>query len=601
MGMKARLGTALALLLLAAFAGLYLSGYITLQLLKLNIPLEWSTYTQYVRALGLPQVRPYAMKIRIGGMLGFGLMFMLWLPLALMLLRLSKRDASLHGDAGFARLHDMKRADLLEKKPESIVVGKYRGRYLYINDARHVMVVAPTRSGKTTCIAIPVLLTYEHSMCVLDIKGELFKETSGWRASQGQRIYKFAPYATDGKTHRFNPLSFVRPGQYIADLQTIAAILYPDDSAKDPFWATQARAIFVAFASFMFENWNDMERTGFPGTNAQAKPDSPTPLDPNVHPAFPSFERILRLSSGAGSKGVKRMVERWLSASGQQQFPFVSEQTRTTLRNLAGMAEQTFSSVIATMQAPLQQFLNPILAAATNATDFDVTAIRKRKTTIYTVIPALKLDESGKLLNIFFSTVIGNNLDRQLGDDPSLKYQMLMLMDEFTAMGRMDVWAKRISISASYGVRDLCIIQSNAQLRSVYGEHDAQNFTTNHAGSAVYTPREQTDANSYSEQLGFKTIRRKHRSHGSGAQGSSYNINYTEEKRALMLPQELKELPNDDALLFLEGCKPIRCKKNWFFKDTFFKKRILPPVEITPMVVIRDQRTGAGKDVPFVD
>ncbi|WP_255352385.1 type IV secretory system conjugative DNA transfer family protein [Xanthomonas sp. MUS 060] len=86
---------------------------------------------------------------------------------------------------------------------------------------------------------------------------------------------------------------------------------------------------------------------------------------------------------------------------------------------------------------------------------------------------------------------------------------------------------QRISISASYGVRDLCIIQSNAQLRSVYGEHDAQNFTTNHAGSVVYTPREQADANAYSEQLGFKTIRRKHRSHGSGAQGSSYNINYT--------------------------------------------------------------------------
>ncbi|MFA1041854.1 type IV secretory system conjugative DNA transfer family protein, partial [Xanthomonas fragariae] len=56
----------------------------------------------------------------------------------------------MHGDAGFASLHDMKRADLLEKKPESIVVGKYRGRYLYINGVRHVMVVAPTRSGKTT-------------------------------------------------------------------------------------------------------------------------------------------------------------------------------------------------------------------------------------------------------------------------------------------------------------------------------------------------------------------------------------------------------------------------------------------------------------------
>ncbi|WP_045764396.1 type IV secretory system conjugative DNA transfer family protein [Xanthomonas albilineans] len=596
MGMKARFGTALVLLLLAAFAGLYLSGYITLLLLKLNIPLEWNTYLQYVRALGLPQVQPYAMKIKLGGILGFGLTFIVWLPLNVILLRLSRRNESLHGDAGFANLHDMKRAGLLEKKPESIIIGKYRGHHLYINGALHVMVVAPTRSGKTTCIAIPVLLTYEHSMCVLDIKGELFKETSGWRASQGQRIYKFAPYATDGKTHRFNPLSFVRPSQYIADLQTIAAILYPDAPGKDPFWATQARAIFVAFASFMFEKWEDMERKGFPGADAQGKLDLQAPLDPNVDPAFPSFERILRLSSGAGSQSIKKVVNRWLSASDQQEFSFISEQTRTTLRNLIGMAEQTFSSVVATMQAPLQQFLNPTLAAATNATDFDVTAIRKQKTTIYTVIPAQKLDESGKLLNIFFSTVIGNNLDKQLGDDPALKYQMLMLMDEFTAMGRVDVWAKRISISASYGVRDLCIIQSNAQLRSVYGEHDAQNFTTNHAGSVVYTPHEQTDANAYSEQLGFKTIRTKHRSSGGGAQGGNYNIHYTEEKRALMLPQELKELPSDDALLFLQGCKPIRCKKNWFFKDSFFKKRIRPPVEIVPIRVIRDQRPEASND-----
>ena len=37
-----------------------------------------------------------------------------------------------------------------------------------------------------------------------------------------------------------------------------------------------------------------------------------------------------------------------------------------------------------------------------------------------------------------------------------------------------------------------------------------------------------------------------------------------------MLPQEIKALPNDDELIFKEGCKPIRAKKNWFFKDKQF-------------------------------
>jgi len=156
-----------------------------------------------------------------------------------------------------------------------------------------------------------------------------------------------------------------------------------------------------------------------------------------------------------------------------------------------------------------------------------------------------------------------------------------MLMDEFTAMGRVDVWSKRISISASYGVRDLCIIQSRAQLRSTYGDNDAQNFITNHGAQIVFAPREQSDANEYSEMLGYKTVRKQNRSRSSGAGSSQVSISYTEERRALFLPQEIKELPSDDELIFYEGCKPIRAKKNWFFKDKQFKERAkLPPVQI---------------------
>ncbi|PPU75725.1 type IV secretion system protein VirD4 [Xanthomonas cucurbitae] len=570
MSSKAKSGVAAILLILALVAGLYLSGFITLALLKLQVPLKATTYFEYWRALDLPQMKPYVLRIKIAGILGFGLPLLGWALLLIPMLR--SKQQSLHGEASFATVADLQKAGMLDKKPENILVGKLKGRSIYINGALHVIVVAPTRSGKTTSIAIPVLLTYQQSMVVLDLKGELFKATSGYRASQGQAIYVWAPYATDGRTHRFNPLTLVPddPRERIASLQTMAAILYPDEPSKDSFWVTQSRAAFVAFACFMFERWDTMRSRGFDSVD-----------DPNQGPFFPSLERLLRLSTGGdGGESTNDLLKMLLT---DKNYSYLSPQTRSTFSALAGLAEQTFSSVMATMQAPLQQFLSPILAAATNATnatDIDVTAIRKRLTTVYVIIPTQKLDESSKLLNIFFSSVIGNNLDKQLNEDPAIKYQMLMLMDEFTAMGRVDVWAKRISISASYGVRDLCIIQSQSQLRATYGADDAQNFITNHAASIVFTPREQEDANAYSDMLGYATIRRQHRSTSSGGGASNVSYSYTEERRALMLPQEIKELPGDDELLFFEGSKPIRCEKNWFFKDSVLKSRIMDPVAV---------------------
>lgn len=571
------------LLLVAALAGgLYAAGWLTLWLLGLkDVPLAWDTWWQYFQVKDLPQYALFAQKIVLAGGMGLAAPVLLWLVLLIPMFR-NARPESLHGDARFAELSDLKQAGLLTQTPQSILIGKYQGRYLWLGGAQHVIAIAPTRSGKTTSLAIPVLLTYQHSMVVLDLKGELRKATSGQRQAMGQQIHVWAPYDDQGRTHRFNPFTLLAgmdQTKRMGDIQTIAAILYPDEAGKDPFWTSQSRAAFTAFASFMFETWDRSWREGYPS-------------DPNTVDDFPSFERILRLSSGAHGQTTLQMLQAIVNDT--HNYPFVSPQTRTVFSNLANLAEQTFSSVIATMQAPLQQFLSPVLAAATNATDFDVTAIRRRPTTLYVDIPTNKLDESGKLLNIFFSSVIGNNLGKQLGEEPDLKYQMLMLMDEFTAMGRVDVWAKRISISASYGVRDLCIVQSRAQLRSAYGDNDAQNFITNHGAQIVFTPREQSDANEYSEMLGYKTIRKENRSRSSGSGSSQVSISHSEERRALFLPQEIKELPQDDELIFFEGCKPIRAKKNWFFKDkSFVALTQLPPVMVEPIAARASAMDGA--------
>ncbi|MGC1548982.1 MAG: type IV secretory system conjugative DNA transfer family protein [Rhodanobacter sp.] len=582
---------ALVLLLTVLAGGWFFSNYLVLLLLGLhNEPPAWNTWWQYVQAMDLPPFAPYVMRIKLTGAIGFGLPLLAWVGLLIPLLR--SKSESLHGDASFATLADLKKAGLLKRTPQSILIGKYKGHYLWLGGAQHAIVISPTRSGKTASIAMPALLTYQHSMVVLDLKGELRKGTSGLRLALGQRVYTWAPYEENRRTHRFNPftlLAGMKAGECIGGIQTLSAILYPDEPGKDPFWTAQSRSAFTAFASYMFEAWDhQMKRL--------IASDIPAALIPDINtsPTFPSLERILHLSSGRDNQSTKEMLQAILRDPNQG---FVSPQTRTRFSTLAGLAEQTFSSVIATMQAPLQQFLNPILAAATNATDFDITTLRRYPTTLYVDIPTNKLDESSKLLNIFFSCVIGNNLDQQLGEDPGLKYQMLMLMDEFTAMGRVDVWSKRISIAASYGVRDLCIVQSRAQLRSAYGDNDAQNFITNHGAQIVFAPREQSDANEYSDMLGYRTIRKQHRSTSRGGGSNQTSTSYSEERRALFLPQEIKELPSDDELIFYEGCKPIRAKKNWFFKDKILKKLAnMPPVVNEAVAAVQPPRVFALTD-----
>ncbi|HEY0502979.1 MAG TPA: type IV secretory system conjugative DNA transfer family protein [Lysobacter sp.] len=579
---QTKAGFAVTLLLLATLGGVYFSGFLTLLLLKLQTPLQLDTYWQYWQALNLPQVAPYVKKIKLAGAIGFGLPLLGWV-LALIPMFKSRSAESLHGDARLATRADIAQAGLYKQTPEGVLIGDAFGQNVYLGGAQHVIVTAATRTGKTAGIVVPILLTYRQSVVCSDLKGELYDLTSAQRQAMGHAVYRYAPYDEQGRTHRFNPFTALSTDRrvLIGDIQTIGAVLYPDDPNKDPFWTSQARSAFLAFALFLFDNWYevvDTERAGIRAMHGRDAAPDELP-DRNADIRFPSFERIYKLASGSGGESVQAMIQRLLT---DPAYEFMSEQARTNFSALAGLAEQTFSSAIASMQEPLMQFANPILASATNASDFDVRQLRKRPMSVFMVIPPQKLGESSKLMNIFFSVVIGGNLDRTPQEDPSNRHQILLVLDEFATMGRVNALSDRISIMGGYGVRSLVIVQSRAQLRAVYGADSAQNLITNHAASIVFTPREQDDANEYSEMLGYRTIRKEHRSISRGAGGSSVSTNTTEERRALMLPQELKELPKDDELIFFEGCRPIRAHKNWYFKDKAFTALIAAPVGVQP-------------------
>ncbi len=551
-----KLVTAIVLLLLSLLAGLYLSGYLVLFMLKLQVPLKPLTYWEYFKALDLPQVQPYVKEIKLSGAIGFGAPVLVWMLMLIPLVR--QRARATHGDARFAGIGDLIKSNMLKDAEKSVVVGKFGGKLVRLPGQQHVILAAPSRSGKGVGVVIPNLLTYTDSMVVLDVKGENYDITSGWRAAQGQEIYRFDPFSEN--THRWNPLDNIRldPNYLISDIQGIAEKLYPDGADQDKFWVSQSRNAFTAFALYLFENYNDAEYMRFP----------------KEFVAWPSLGQIFTLSSGDGSDLKQYILTKLANRT------FLSARARTAFAGLTSQAEETFASIMGSFRQPLNKWISPILDAATSASDFRLTDVRKKKMTIYVTIAPNKLAEAKQILNLFFAELVSVNTGQGAlpQNDPSLKYQCLLLMDEFTAAGRVDIIASTIGHTAGYNIRKLIVIQSMSQLDATYGKEEARTLMTNCALQIVYAPREQRDANDYSEMLGYTTVRKRNRSQSHGQTGN-VTFSEVEERRALMLPQELKSMGNDLEVVFYEGIgAPVKCKKIKYFEDKFFKERLLKPV-----------------------
>ncbi|WP_367346251.1 type IV secretory system conjugative DNA transfer family protein [Stenotrophomonas bentonitica] len=544
--------------LLTALVGYCLSGYLTLLLLGLDTGLfKWNTWLQYVQAMDQPAVAPYLTKIKAAGVIGFGLPALALLGALFFLVKPKKK--SLHGDARFAEAGDLAKHGLFKKTDNGIVVGSFGGKLVRLSGQQFVILAAPTRSGKGVGVVIPNLLEYGESVVVLDIKQENFDLTSGWRASHGHEVFLFNPFAEDRRTHRWNPLSYVSddPAFRVSELMSIAAMLYPDGSDDQKFWISQARNAFMAFTLYLFENRDDERQQGFPGGQGA-----------------PTLGAVFRLATGDGSD-----LRKYLKALSEQKF--LSGNARAAFANLLSQADETFASIMGTFKEPLNAWINPVLDRATSDNDFLLTDLRRKKMTIYIGIQPNKLAESRLIINLFFSQIINLNTKELPKSNPDLKYQVLLLMDEFTAIGKVDIIASAVSYMAGYNVRLLPIIQSMAQLDATYGRDVSRTIITNHALQILYAPREQQDANDYSEMLGYTTVRKKNVTH---AREKTHN--FTEERRALMLPQELKAMGNDHEVFLYEGIPhPVKCDKIKYYKDRYFTSRLLPKTDV-PMLAL---------------
>src|SRR5882762_5817661 len=465
-----------------------------------------------------------------------------WLP----------RRRGLHGDARFASRGEIAAAGLFGC--EGIILGRRGRRYLMLEGQQGVLLAAPPRAGKGTGIVVPNALNWPGSLVCMDMKRENWMITAGFRARRGQACYLFDPFAEDGRTARWNPFSYVSrdPTRGLNDLQRIAEMLYPDPPNVDPFWTASARSLFLGIALYLFE----------------------TPTLPNT------IGEVLRQGMASDDEGFGQHWKRLIEGRNSGTRPLSSQCVRS-LYDVIDLAPVTASSIRKTFTSRLDLWLNPILDAATAESDFDLRELRKKPMSIYVGVNFDDLHRLRPVLNLFFQQTIGLQTRELPEQNPHLKHQVIMLLDEFTALGRIPIIAEAISYLPGYNVRVVLVIQTPAQLREVYGIHNAETMMKSLAARIVFAPKDVSDAREISDELGFTTVRVKSISKpiGIGVEprgGRSLSESVSLQRRALLLPQEVKELGSERCIVFYEGLRPIRFKKVRYFRDKRFRARLLP-------------------------
>lgn len=473
----------------------------------------------------------------------------------------AKKQREIFGKAEWSGEAEIRKNGLRDTK--GIIVGKdNKGKFLIFGGQQFASVGAPTRSGKGVGIVIPNLLTWENSLIVLDVKQECFSITSKYREQGlGQKVFLFDPFSFN--THRYNPLEYLDFSAPDIELQIqgLANSLYPAGKGGKDFFILQAQAVFVSCVYLMGKlNQIDLLGSSFTltslagalqGIKVQMWDSEKERFVVNTYPLQETVETAKRMGL--------------LSDTIYAKFQSFFDQME---------AKDQFTGVKASFETPLKVFQDPLFEMATSTNDFDFRDLRKEKMTIYIGITPENISTARPILNLMFSQLIYENIRQGLPDtNPDLKHGILMLMDEFTSIGFMEQYQVAIAYMAGYNIRSLIIYQNQTQLAENpplgYGDKGSQTLLENHSCNIIYRPKNPKTAEEISKRIGNITIINKNKSHSKG--GTSISDNTTQ--KALVLPQEIMDLKDDEEIIFCNSAK-IKCKKAFFYNDPFFIDRL---------------------------
>ena len=447
-----------------------------------------------------------------------------------------KPKEEVHGSAAWATEADLKRAKLREKK--GFMLGRTGARsYLIADDFQHILLFAPTGSGKGVGFVIPNMLFWEESAVCHDIKLENYELTSGYRQKVlGQDVFVWNPAEPDGYTHCYNPLDWLssKPGQMVDDVQKICNLILPEQE----FWQNEARSLLLGVVLYLA-------------------------ADPNKITSFGEVVRTMRSDDVVYSLAVV------LDTIGKKIHP-------VSYMNIAAFlqkADKERSGCVSTLNSGLELWANPLIDTATAYSDFSLMQLKKKRMTVYVGVTPDNLKRLEPLLKIFYQQA-ADFLTRHM-PRPDEPHGVLFCMDEFPTLGEMETFKSGIAYFRGYRVKLFLITQDTQQLKGIYEEAGMNSFLSNAYYRITFAANNIDTANMISQLIGNKTV--KTYSHNKpkflDLNPGSRTTNVSEAQRALLLPQEVITLPRDEQILLIESFPPIKTRKIFFYEDPMFQKR----------------------------
>ena len=454
-----------------------------------------------------------------------------------------------YGSARWADTHEVKAAGLLG--PDGVVLGRYDHDYLRHDGPEHVLCFAPTRSGKGVGLVVPSLLTWPGSAIVHDIKGENWQLTAGFRARHG-RVLLFDP--TNKKSSAYNPLLEVRRGEWeVRDVQNIADILVDPEGSleKRNHWEKTSHALLVGAI---------------------------------LHVLYAEEDKTLA-GVAAFLSDPKRPIESTLAA--MMKTPHLGESgphpvIASAARELLNKSDNERSGVLSTAMSFLGLYRDPVVAEVTRRCDWRITDIvtAKHPTTLYLVVPPSDINRTKPLIRLIL-----NQVGRRLTEDLQAKagrHRLLLMLDEFPALGRLDFFESALAFMAGYGLKSFLISQSLNQIEKAYGANNS--ILDNCHVRVSFATNDERTAKRVSDALGTATEMKAMKNY-AGSRLSPWlghlMVSRSETARPLLTPGEVMQLPSTDEIVMIAGTPPIRAKKARYYEDERFKERLLPPPVLT--------------------
>jgi type IV secretion system protein VirD4 len=447
------------------------------------------------------------------------------------------------GSARWASKYEIRAGGLLG--PDGVILGLLDSEYLRHNGPEHVLCFAPTRSGKGVGLVIPTLLTWPGSASVHDIKGENWRLTAGWRQVFG-RVLLFDP--TNPDSSAYNPLLEVRRGDSeIRDVQNVADILVDPEGALERrnHWEKTSHSLLVG--AILHVLYAEPDKTLAGVANFLSDPKRP------IEVTLQAMMRTAHL--------------------GDRPHPVVA----SAARELLNKSENERSGVLSTAVSFLGLYRDPIVAKVTSRCDWRIADLvdGHRPATLYLVVPPSDISRTKPLVRLVLNQ-IGRRLTKAL-DQQGRRRRLLLMLDEFPALGRLDFFESALAFMAGYGLKSFLIAQSLNQIEKAYGTNNAI-LDNCHVRVAFATNDERT-ARRVSDALGTATEMRAMKNY-AGHRLSPWlghlMVSRQDTARPLLTPGEVMQLPSTDELVLVSGLPPIRAKKARYFEDERLGNRVLP-------------------------